>query len=186
MSQLSRRSLVAGAASLSALAAGSAAARAEPEAGSDAELLRLGAALDRIEQEWLVLHTADVKEYAIIDARVEAATGISMDNAPELTTENRDEGYWGTRRRIIEEYPCEDPDLTRWENIHERLYPLVDEILSLTASTPAGLAVQAKAAALTNADNEGDDNSRERLFVEAVCAFCNIAPLPLQLFAYWS
>jgi hypothetical protein len=182
-STLTRRALVASTAAVPAAAAlPLSAAVADP---ADAELLRLGAALDRIEQEWLVLHTADAKERAIVEAKIEAATGISLDNAPELTTENSEEGYWATRTKVVKEHPCEDPDLTQWGNVQDRLYPLADEILSLKASTPAGLAVQAKAVAFAAADlwdpvaNEGDVH--ERLFIEAVCAFCNITPLPLRL-----
>jgi hypothetical protein len=64
----------------------------------------------------------------------------------------------------------------------------VDEILPLKASTPAGLAVQVKAVVFAAADlwdiipdDEPDDyNPHERLFIEAACAFCGIAPLPMQ------
>ena len=68
------------------------------------------------------------------------------------------------------------------EKIQDQLFPLVDEILSLKASTPAGLAVQAKAVAYAAADlwDPPDlEETHERLFIEAACAFCNITPWPI-------
>jgi hypothetical protein len=68
-----------------------------------------------------------------------------------------------------------------WVSINDRMYPLIDDILSLRATSVAGLGVQARAASLyfdelwepQDADPAG---IAQREFIEAVCAFCGVAP----------
>lgn len=165
------------------------AAVADP-AGSDGELLRLGAALNRIEQEWLVQHAIDAKRRAAWEAACEAAGLPRIDFGSIPDDDWR--AYQDKRSSIWTDPDMheldEDDDGEAWGKINDQLYRLVDEILPLKASTPAGLAVQAKAVVFAASDlwdiipdDEPDDyNPHERLFIEAVCAFCGIAPLPMQ------
>jgi hypothetical protein len=70
-----------------------------------------------------------------------------------------------------------------WDRFHDRSYPLCEKILSLRATTLAGLAVQARASSLAESelwededrDEEWDD--RQRAFIEAVCAFVGVTPV---------
>jgi hypothetical protein len=69
-----------------------------------------------------------------------------------------------------------------WTDIHGRLYPIVDDILARRAQTIAGLAVQARAAVMSEAhiwDARGEET--ERVFIEAVCAFVGVKPEQLLL-----
>ena len=69
-----------------------------------------------------------------------------------------------------------------WKNIHDRLHPLLDEILSYEAQTLAGLVVQTHALALSNSEWWGDgyeDNERNCLFVESLCSFLGITPVAI-------
>jgi hypothetical protein len=88
--------------------------------------------------------------------------------------------YQDRRMKLNDKENPEEDDVF-WPKIQDQLYRLVDEILPLKASTPAGLAVQAKAVACAASDLwEGDgEPQHERLFIEAACAFCNITPWPI-------
>ena len=192
MSKLSRRSLVAGAATLPALAGSVAAATALANpAAPDAELLRLGAALDRLEQDWIAQATIDAKrraewEDACIKAglpRIPFGTipndewRAHCDKRDAIRTES---GEW--EREEEREKEREKLGLPSvWDKIQDPLFPLVEEILSLKAATPAGLAMQAKAVAYAAADlwDPAIEDTHERLFIEAACAFCKITPFPI-------
>jgi hypothetical protein len=179
---LSRRALVRGATALPAVAGLSAAipALASATDNPDAELLALGAQLDRICEQWLAERALDDKDRAIFEARVFAETGIAYRDAPAITDENRDTGYWAIRDKVIDETPHHDPDLMEWGRIHDRMYPLVDKILGYKAQTVAGLAVQVQAIAISHTelwDEDEEDCYRHRLFIEAVCAFVGVKPV---------
>jgi hypothetical protein len=81
-----------------------------------------------------------------------------------------------------------NPDAT-WattDDLNDRLFPLAEDILSQRAHTRAGLTVQAKAVSLVAAElweNPDYHNPHERMFIEAVCSFLGITPIPQQLAA---
>ncbi len=181
---LSRRALVRGATALPAVAGLSAAIPALASAADnpDAELLALSPQLDRICEQWLAQRALDDEDHAIFEARVFAETGIAYRDAPAITDENRNTGYWAARDKILEENPRDDdpdPELTEWDQIHDRMYPLVDKILAYKAQTVAGLAVQAQAMAVCHPElwDEDEEGFRHRLFIEAVCAFVGVKPV---------
>jgi hypothetical protein len=174
---VSRRAMLAGAAAMPATSA----AFAGP-IENDVELLALGARLEPIAQEWLAQRAADDIDHREFEAEVERATGVACCDqvAPEEYPWPPD-SYWAIREKIVKEHPCEDPELTSWNRIHARLYPLVDDILARKARPLAGLAVQAKAITLAVPELwdgglwDGDvPETRERVFIEAVCAFVGV------------
>jgi hypothetical protein len=58
----------------------------------------------------------------------------------------------------------------------ERFNPLVDDIPSREAKTVAGLAIQTQAITMVAADLwDAPEETHERAFIEAVCAFVGIA-----------
>jgi len=201
-SKLSRRTLVTSAAALPALAV--------PALGSsdpnhpDAELLRLGAQFEPIIREYAAQTAIDEEKTAAFNAAVELATGIAdrdapehpeghryRDPVPELTKENRAVWYHATRDKILHErfsgYSDED---NPWNAIHDRLDALAKDIISRKAQTVAGLAVQARAMTAYYAelwdrdeDDEDDEGSGHRIFIEAVCAFVGVTPVPLAALA---
>jgi hypothetical protein len=182
-STLTRRALVASTAAVPAAAALSLPAVADT---ADAELFRLGVALDRIEQDWIAQAEIDVKRNAQWEAACEAA-GLPRLDFEDFPSRDEYLAYHDKRWSLhTEEYLKEqeraklgEPDV--WDKINDRLSPLVDEILSLKAATPAGLAVQAKATVYSASDLwDGQiEDTHKLLFIEAACAFCNIAPWPI-------
>jgi hypothetical protein len=80
----------------------------------------------------------------------------------------------------------DDPDPTVWGDIHDRLYPVIDQALAHKATTPAGLAVQTQAIALQFSelwDDERDtdgERTLQRLFVESVSSCLGIVLVPMQ------
>ncbi|HUI12562.1 MAG TPA: hypothetical protein VL048_03720 [Xanthobacteraceae bacterium] len=193
----SRRTLVVGAAMLPAASLPAFASPIGPD-HPDAELLRLGAELEPIIGEWAAQRALDDAESAALDAAVERATGIARRDAPKipkgyrrcspvpkLTKKNRAVWYWATHDKIMEQSPSTDPDLTVWDEIHDRLHPLARDIISRKAQTVAGLAVQARAmtvyySELWDGGSVDDENEHDhRNFIEAVCVFAGVKPLPL-------
>jgi hypothetical protein len=90
---LSRRAMLAG-----ATAAIPATAIASPSIGQDAELLALGAQLDQVEQEWLIMRVRCDKDQAAFNVRLEEDTGIAWHNAPDIDEDPT--GYWNTRSAL--------------------------------------------------------------------------------------
>ena len=69
-----------------------------------------------------------------------------------------------------------------WNSIHDRLFPLCEDILSRKAKTSAGFAVQARAMSVHHAeewDTIGDEENRS--FIEAACAVVGVTPVPLEV-----
>jgi hypothetical protein len=125
-----------------------------PIAELDSELLALGAKLEPIIQEWLA--------QSAIDAQVISVSG-------DMT-----------------EQECEAASRV-WTHIHERMDPLIEDILSCKSQTVAGLAVQARAMTLNHYTlwDGGDpfivDPEQVRPFLDKVCAFVGIKPVPTEL-----
>jgi hypothetical protein len=87
--------------------------------------------------------------------------------------------YWAQTAIDRAETVIESED-EPWDGIHDRLYPLANEIWSKKAQTISGLALQTRAIVLAAHDlwDPGmlSDNDHERKFIEAVCAFVGITP----------
>jgi hypothetical protein len=180
--ELSRRALVRGATALPAVAGLSATipTLASTADNPDAELLALRAQLDRVCEQWLAQRALDDEDSAILEAKVFAETGIAYRDAPAITDENRNAGYWAARYKVIDETPDgRDPELEEWGRIHDRMYPLIDKILAYKARTIPGLAIQAQAMALSHPElwDEDEEDCHYRLFIEAVCAFVGVKPV---------
>jgi hypothetical protein len=182
---MNRHAILAGAASALPVIATGAAAPTDAGINPDAELLELGAQLEPIIEQWKAMRSADDENRAVLEAKVEQATGVAFRDAPDVPEHPWPaDNYWTIRSRMIREEPHDDPDLTRWDRFHDRLYPLIDDILSRKVQTVAGLAVQARAFTLSS--NEWWEESiptcgNDALaFAEAVCAFVGIVPVPLE------
>jgi hypothetical protein len=188
MSNHSRRAVLAGIAAAPALAA-PALALTDPSA--DAELIELGVELNAVIQGWHARRSLGARRDAIGDAACEAM------NLPNKRHEDFSryaewseyrEKRWVVISAAMDEAWAreqEEEKITRvsvWDRIHERLFPLCEKILSLRPTTLAGLAVQARASSLSEEQlwNGVDEPSSERAFIEAVCAFCGIKPVPVE------
>jgi hypothetical protein len=67
-----------------------------------------------------------------------------------------------------------------WNEIHDELFPVCEEILEQHAQSAAGLGVQAQAFAMMHTEywtGEADDE-RIRPIIDSVCKFCSVEPLP--------
>jgi hypothetical protein len=92
---------------------------------------------------------------------------------------------WFDREVLDQTGSDDDPDLTIWDSIIERLFPLAETILQRKATTLAGLAVQVHAIALTDAEwfyaaEDQLEKWRARLLLETLCHFLDIKPAPLR------
>jgi hypothetical protein len=173
---MTRRFLMNALVSVASIAAAMPAAiAAEPH--PDAELLALNAKLDPIMREWVERWTFDQRHQ---EAWMEACERAGLPDREVEDFASADE-YWAygdLRRRVpnpLGEYP--DPDLDGWTDIHDRMHPLMEMIVSLRARTPAGFAIQARTASIYQVDlwdNEGGEDIRT--FVEAACAFAGVVP----------
>jgi len=181
MSTTSRRAVLAGIAAVPAAAVPAVAALTLNAEWSDAELLRLGAELDDVAKEWLVISTRAEERLARFNAKVEQVTGIATRDAPNIDDDTI--GYWDARMSISGDDFDGQAEDDRCNAMQARLFPLAEDILARRAQTIAGLAVQAKAITLAAADlwdeEDADGHDHERTFVEAVCAFVGITPVPL-------
>jgi hypothetical protein len=185
MSKLSRRTLVTSAAALPALALPGAAMTAD---NPDAELLRLGAKLERIERDWSAQCALDQKHNRAYEAACEAA-GLPRKDFDDFEGEDDDEKRehlhaYHKKRQAVEydgkEVVDADPDLERWNRFHDRMWPLVDTILAVKPQSLAGLAVITRAFALANAEWWTDgENEQAAAYVEA--SFLGIKPAPIRL-----
>jgi hypothetical protein len=142
---------------------------------ADAELLDLGAQLEPIIQEWHAKQASDAAESASFEAKAELA---GLPNLPQHAEKRASLMH-------LTKFGWEDSDEhgrdVVWTSIHDRMYPLVDAILSRGAQTVAGLAVQARAATAARADLwEEAEDTYERTFMDAVCEFLNVTPVPLE------
>jgi hypothetical protein len=164
---LSRRALVAGAAALPAIAVPVAAAQCVLQ--GDAELLALGVQLEPFLLRWIAQNRDDF-------ARVKRG---EVGHDEERSVE---EWEWGDKER---------------NEVSDALFSLADEILSLTATTKEGLAVQLRAITATDAelwDNETwgaaipryyhehgpSEADRYLAFFESACALLGVVPVSIE------
>jgi hypothetical protein len=185
MQSLSRRSLVTSAAALPALAVP---AVAVAPVEQDADLQRLGKELEALIVEW--------HAQRLIDARICAGweTACVQAGLPRLeqqwTLDQHDEWLEHAEKRQAIRGPFadyEDADTNErgesiaWNRIHGVMFPLIDDILSRQATTIAGLAVQARAITLNWSERWGNEYQSDdtlRIFMERVCAFAGVKPVP--------
>src|ERR1700733_3829871 len=155
MSSLSRRHLVTTAAALPALAMP---AFADPNGSNpDAELLRLGVELEAVIVEWRAQRALDVKQSAAIDAALEAAGlpdidyGSLPDDEFRAYLAKRD-AITGPIYRAVGVVDEDDKEVDAWDDIHGRMWPMIDAIMAQQPRTLAGLAVVARAFTLHHAE----------------------------------
>jgi hypothetical protein len=191
--QLSRRALVRGAAAIPAVAVlpGAALAADNP----DAELIELGAELDAVIPQWHAQRAIDAKRSVAQDAACEAAGLPYIEYGSVSGEEYR--AYFEKRcaigRQAVDDNETDEHGASiPWNNIHDQTWPLIDAITTLAADQPpqtlAGLAVLARTMTLSWSEfwdagcmTEDDDNRSHRAFMEAVCAFAGVKPVPEEV-----
>jgi len=190
MSTLSRRHLVTTAAALPALALPAFASEAIGPNHPDAELLRLGVELEALIVEYHAQCAIDRKEWAAVDAELEAIglPDIERGSLPDdeyrayqlkrATATDSIFHDWRGRRGLDENGLS-----IAWTSIHDRQNPLIDAIMEIKPHTLAGLAVMARTFTLHHAEqweHDYDEGSHHRAFMEAVCAIAGVVPVPLD------
>jgi hypothetical protein len=192
---LSRRALVRGAAVIPAVAVLPAAAFAADN--PDAELLELGAELDAIIPQWHAQRAIDAKSRAAWKAACEAAGLPDIEYGSVSADEWR--AHFEKRCAIRHANDIDETDddghggSIAWNRIGDLTWPLIDAITELAAEQPpqtlAGLAVLARTMTLSWSEfwdpgylEDGDtENGRHRTFIEAVCAFAGVKPVPEEV-----
>ena len=192
MSILSRRTLVTSTAALPALALPAFASEPVGPDHPDAELLRLGAQLERVEAEWLARCAVDRKRRTAHEAACIAA------GLPKIPFDTTDEYIAYEKKRDSVSYEGKEAEAAEtdehgvdvvWDDILDRMFDLIDKIMEQAPQTVAGLAVQARSTVMDNAEwwdwgaaecygTEKED--RARLFLESLCSFLRICPAPIQ------
>lgn len=115
----------------------------------DAELLALGAELELIIQEWLA--------QSDIEAQIETA----YDGMTKQEFKTVQQEYWAEMDRSFEV----------WKHIHERMDPLIENILAHKPRTVVGIGVQARAMRFNR--NLSDTEHLEP-FLTSVCAVAGV------------
>jgi hypothetical protein len=153
----SRRALLAGApaAAAGALLAGTAVnalaigvAKAG-ETDADAELLSLKPEVDDVLGDWIRQMTKDsIERREWVNLHV-AKFGFEPGDKPEIDWNDPEfVAYDRDVRRLISEHHSgrseDELELRHWDRIHDKLNPLVDKVLSYTASTLEGLRLQTR------------------------------------------
>jgi hypothetical protein len=180
-----RRTILAGAATLPVLSV-PALAIDHP----DAELLRLGEQLAVLEREWEERSLGDRECLEAFHAACERA-GLPDRNHDEFENFDQFAEYNKKRSALMPHGPDDFEDENGeigWGRFNNRLYDLVDEIMSLKATTLAGLAVQTRAMVaaefeLWELDPEKSDYTDQlrREFLELTCSFLGIEPARIRL-----
>jgi hypothetical protein len=180
---MNRRAVLAGAASALPVIAAS---PAPAGVNADAELLELGARLEPIIQEWHAKSASDARDTA---AWEEACIRAGLPRRELDSMPIEEWRQYEVRRSAVpyektqeEEEDENGVDLV-WERILDRMWPLIDDILSQRAQTVAGLAVQARAFTLSSSEwwtSDLCENDQGLAFAEAVCAFTGVTPVALE------
>jgi hypothetical protein len=201
MSALSRRATLVGVASASAalpalaIPAVANTATVGPD-HPDAELLRLGFDLEKIEQEWIAQTMLDRKCRAAREA-VCVAAGLPERNWRDFETDDEQQqrrrwhaymkkrdAIWYEGKEEQEADADEHGASIAWNRIHNLIHLLLDAIRDHKPQTVAGLAVMTRAVALWNAEwwlDSQEETENLRGYIEAASLFLGITPAPMRL-----
>jgi hypothetical protein len=154
----------------------------------DAELIALGSELEAVIVDWHAQQAIDRKEWADVDAALEAAglPDIERGSLPDdkyhayqLKRAKATDSILDDRRFGLDENGIS----IAWRDIHDRQDPLIDAIMGHKPHTLGGVAVIARAFTLRHSEQwepHADDDLYHRAFMEAVCAFAGVVPVPLD------
>jgi hypothetical protein len=154
----------------------------------DAKLLRLGEELEALIVDWHAQQAIDREEWAAVDAALEAPGLPDIERGSLPDDEYR--AYRLKRAAATDSILDDQRGLDEnglsiaWTGIHDRQTPLIDAIMTHLPRTLDGLAVIARAFTLHHAEqwepNAAEDDLHHRAFMEAVCAFAGVVPVPLD------
>jgi hypothetical protein len=168
----SRRAILAGAVTLPALAVPATAPLAFEPNHPDAELLRLAVQLQEVERENAALLAID---RAFDDEWNAICSKAGLPKIAREDCSSSDEwlkyckARWSLRPQRDDGGDLDDGP---WKELQEdRIWPLAKEILSLKATTVAGLAVQFRAALLADNDLLTANGTIQEMFLKATAAF---------------
>jgi hypothetical protein len=155
---------------------------------AETELLRLGAELEALIVDWHAQQATDRKEWADVDAALETMglPDIERGSLPDdeyrayhLKRAAATDAILDNRRNGLDENGLS----IAWTGLHDRQNPLIDAIMAHKPRTLAGLAVIGRAFTLHHAERwepGADDDLHHRAFMEAVCGFAGVVPVPVE------
>jgi hypothetical protein len=197
MTTTTRRTLVLGAAiatipvapSILAVAGADDPVLAGQQGEDDPELLALGVELEELIVIWHRQCAIDQKELDDFKAAAAAAGCPHKEHDEFMEMDDADRKAYMAAHVALSNarHSDDDPEYNEagesiiWNEIHDRLYPLCDRILSFRPRTVAGVAIQARAISLS-ADTLWDEQQCERdqnllSFIEAMCLFAGVRPV---------
>jgi len=173
---LSRRTIMSGAAALPAVAALPVASALASTGSPDVELLRLGVKLAIAEPERSAQLAIDRAEREAIEAEAERRSCITRHDALAAGDFS---SFLAARNQIrcelgfgTDDDEDENGD-TLWDRINSRVNPILNAILGQRATTLEGLKIQTRAFAMTRSEIWGGTlaNTYEKAFIESACSF---------------
>jgi hypothetical protein len=178
-SDLTRRGAIMNALAGAAFVAAASTLPALGKPGTDARLLELDVPLTALIELFTIRHKIEVDHLAAYQAAVQEVAGVPADEWPDW---REDPQGWQEHRDIHTwvSQGFRDTDDYDWKDYFDRMGPLVSEIISETAHTIPGLAVQVRAIMLREWLLWGDEfepDNCTRIFIEAVGKFAGVAPL---------
>jgi hypothetical protein len=179
---LTRRKLLASLPAAAAMAPAAATALCRLPSGDDAELLALGREMAPLVAEITAARAIDRVNDEDFKAKL-----VALGLKPEKEYEDID-AYRAERSRLCDEIFASDdyksyPGHRDWEDLHDDLFELLDEVLAIRPTTIQGLAVQVLAIVTAYDDlceEESDDGEFPHgvtTFFRNVCEFTGV-PIP--------
>jgi hypothetical protein len=156
-----------------------------PAGSDDTELLALGPKLEEMATEWIAQVIADRQRHETFLAEFLAATGITHDEGRDMLHSDSDEGT-EKYHSIVRSLPSYTDEEGPWDDIHARLWAVLDRVIAQKAFTTQGLAIQAVAASLAvselwDGECQNHDDDCVRGFIENARRCLGVVPVPLRL-----
>jgi hypothetical protein len=143
--------------------------------------LRLGVELEAVIVDWHAQCAIGRVRSAAMTAASDAAGFPDIPYGSIPDDEYR--AYQDKRAAVWRTVERADDDEDQWEDIHGRMWPLIDAIMAQQPRTLAGLAVMARAFTLHHAEQwepDAEEGLHHRAFMEAVCAIAGVVPVPAE------
>ena len=159
------------------------------QGGDDTELLSLKPEVDDVLGEWIFQYDEGLFDHGEFEGCISLNSALSGGDAPEVDRDDPEYvAYDRELMRLIHEHHSgrseDELELRHWDRIHDKLSPVVDEVLSYNASTLEGLRLQTRVLIIYHQEiwnplSWSDDESDHPMcgFFESLCGVLGV-PFP--------